>query len=241
MARSFAVVCEAAADRETACGLADRVFCREVDWISEEVLDDYRQWRGLAENDSHLKWTDAAKLARQENIKLHGPFNDQPLVADELAARRAILLLKRSASQPDGVVLIRDDDRDKERRQGMERAREAIKLTVPIVIGLAHPKRECWILAGFEPCSADEQTVLDELRRQLGFDPRETAEELTAKHDHDLKSAKRVLKVLTGSGREREEKCWRETDLGLLERRGRNSGLADYLQEVLKHLVLLFK
>ena len=38
MTLSFAVVCEAPADQQTGCGLADRVFLAEVAWLEEEML-----------------------------------------------------------------------------------------------------------------------------------------------------------------------------------------------------------
>ncbi len=70
MPMSFAIVCEASADRATACELADRVFCREVDWITEEVLNDYRCWRGLEPNEPHLTWREAADLVSARTSKL---------------------------------------------------------------------------------------------------------------------------------------------------------------------------
>src|SRR5437899_1646672 len=109
MPLSLAVVCEAAADRETACGLADRVFCGDVDWISEEVLDDYRSWCGITESKPHLLWRDVPELAKQANIRAHGHFDGEPGAADAHAARRVLLLLKHTATNLAGVLLIRDD------------------------------------------------------------------------------------------------------------------------------------
>jgi hypothetical protein len=239
MTLAFAVVCEAAADRDTACGLADRVFCDEVDWITEDVLPDYRKWRGHEERDEYLLWREVPALAKAANLRAHGHFDGEPGAADAHAARRALLLLKLNAGKLDGVLLIRDDDRQTERRRGLEQARNESKLGVPIVIGLAHPKRECWILAGFEPCSEAEEKALKELVQDLGFDPCAKAEKLTTKHG--LTSAKRVLDVLTTSEREREVDCWAKTALTLLRERGQHIGLAEYLVEVRERLVPLLK
>ncbi len=237
---SFAVVCEAPSDKEIACVLADRVLCERVGWISEEVLDEYRKWRGLSEGDSFLAWKDIPKLSKQANIRIRGHYEGKPGEPDARVAHRALTLLRRRQGDLHGVLLIRDDDRDRDRRRGMEQARTAVGLRVPVVIGLSHLKRECWVLAGFEPADEDETRRLEELRQELGFDPRTHAHELTAKHDHDKRSAKRVLGLLTGDNPERECACWLQGSLHLLEVRGEETGLADYLREIRTRLVPLF-
>jgi hypothetical protein len=241
MPLSFAVVCEAPADHGTASALADRVFCAEVEWISEAVLDDYRKWRDASEQTPFLLWKEVSELARQANIRPHGHFDGEPALPDANAARRALLLLKASEAPLHGVLLIRDDDRDEDRRRGLEQARNSVDLGAPVVIGLAHTKRECWVLAGFDLSGKDEARRLEDLRRELGFDPRTGAENLTAKHDHDKRSAKRVLAVLTGGDRGREAECWLRYDLRLLEQRGQATGLTDFLREVRTLLAPLFK
>jgi hypothetical protein len=241
MPLAFAVVCEAPPDHATACGLADRVFCDEVEWIEEEGLHDYRTWRGIEDHSSHLLWRDVPELAKAASIRAHGHFDGEPGAPDAHAARRALLLLKHLGGKLDGVLLIRDDDRQTERRKGLQQARQATKLTIPVVIGLAHPKRECWVLAGFDPLNTDEKESLEEVIGQLGFDPRTKAEGLTAIHDPDLRSAKRVLALLTNGERDREAACWRTARLALLAERGRNSGLADYLREIRTHFLPLLK
>src|SRR5262249_22883218 len=115
MSRWLAVVCEAPADQRTACALADRVFCAEADWITEEVLDDYRRWRGHTEAHTHLTWREVAHLARAANIRVHGHFEGEPGAPDAQAARRALLLLKQCPGNLHGILLIRDDDRQTER------------------------------------------------------------------------------------------------------------------------------
>lgn len=44
---SIVVVCEADADRRTACTLADRVLCETVDWMVPETIEHLRQYRGI--------------------------------------------------------------------------------------------------------------------------------------------------------------------------------------------------
>jgi hypothetical protein len=236
----FAVVCEARADQETACALADRVFCAEVDWLGEEILDECRRWRGAIENSYFLTWSEVGELARQAGIRAHGHFGCEPAHHDARIARRALRLLMALELTLDGVLLIRDDDRDADRRAGLEQARRESEINVPVVISLAHTKRECWVLAGFDPCSDAETRELDGLRRELNFDPRLAADRLTAKHDHETRSAKRVLAALTKGDREREAECWLRCELRLLETRGASTGLADYLRELRERLVPLF-
>jgi hypothetical protein len=139
-----------------------------------------------------------------------------------------------------GVLLIRDDDRETDRRKGLEQARDDSDLRDRIVIGLAHCKRECWVLAGFDPVDALEESLLDELRPELGFDPRTTAHELAAKHDADKRSAKRVLGILIRDVEGREARCWEQAPLQTLRDRGQKTGLTDYLDEVRERLVPVF-
>ncbi len=154
-------------------------------------------------------------------------------------ARLALLLFMAADARPDAVVLLRDDDGQTARRKGLEQAHSTSALKVPIVIGLAQPKRECWVLAGFDPQNEDETNRFDSLKRELRFDPRERAERLTAKHAAD-RDAKRVLKALTEGDRQREADCWMKADLKRLDARGQKTGLAKYLGEVRKELVPLF-
>jgi hypothetical protein len=237
---SLAVVCEARADLATAAGLVDRVLRTEIDWIDESVLDDYRSYRGLEANEELLRWQDVHHRARERNIRALGHFGGQPGAAYSHVARLALLLLLSSGQRPDGVVLVIDDDGQRERREGLEQARNAVPGLGPVVIGVAHPRRECWVLAGFEP-EENQQGRLDELRGELGFDPRSEAHRLNDRHDHQPRSAKRVLAALVGDAWERQAACWITSPLGLLESRGQSTGLADFLREVRERLLPLFR
>jgi len=239
VSRSFAVVCEARADEQTGCGLADRVFLAKVGWLELEMLTHCRQWRGFSADDPHLLWRNVASLARARKIRAHGHFQGEPGAPDSHVARLALLLLHGSADPVDAVVLLRDDDGQAARRTGLQQARRTSGIGVPIVIGLAHPKRECWVLAGFEPRNRREQDCVDELQKELGFDPRQDADRLNAAQSGHKRNAKHVLDQLTESSWERQAECWQEADLGLLKGRGANTGLADYLGEVEERLVPL--
>lgn len=237
----LAVVCEADGDRRTACGLADRVLCREVEWIEPESLAAYRSWRGLDEGRTFLKWSDAGTLFRKSGLKAHGHFDGRPGAPDALAARRVLLLLHKAGFVPDAVLLIRDSDGDLDRLAGLKQARAEWNEPVPIVLGLAHPKREAWVLAGFEPQDEDERARLKQARQSLGFDPRLHAHRLDAIEPGALHDTKRVAAELIGGLEEREESCWMECDLETLLERGGENGLAAYVQEIRERLVPLFR
>ena len=236
----LAVVCEADADRRVSTALADRVLCHEVDWIERESLDLHRSWRGVAGR-PFLGWAEAVRLAKQRGIRAHGHFEGLPAAPDALAARKALLLLNGERRRPDAVLLIRDSDGDLQRRSGLEQAREENQWPFTVILGFAHPKRECWVLAGFEPVDAEERSLLEALRQELGSDPRTQAYQLTAKETGALRDAKRVLSTLTRNQSDREEICWTEGSLDSLRERGNQSGLADYLEELRERLVPLFK
>lgn len=244
MTRSLAIVCEARADYETASALADRVLCADVGWITADVLGDYRRWRGLLQLEPFLTIQHVPALARQRNIRAHGKFDGNPIAPDEHVGRLALLLLYTLQPLPDGVLLIRDDDRQTERRRGLEQARkwaeEKLHGLKPIVLGLAHPKRESWVLAAFNPHNDEEKMLLEAICGELGFNPCTEAEQLTAKHQGDKRSAKRVLAQLTRADQNREAELWNTAPLELLRQRGRNTGLADYLRELQQYFVPLF-
>jgi hypothetical protein len=242
MAVSIAVVCEADPDRRIACGLADRLILEEAHWITAEVIAGYREYRGYERSTSFLRWSGVKSLAAERRIRSHGHFSGSPGAPDALAARRALLLLKTAPAPPDAVLLIRDDDRQSQRRTGLEQARNeaASNWTIPVVIGLAHISRECWVLTGFTPSNDEECSRLDELKRELGFDPARHASRLDAKPETAKQNAKRVLRLLIPNSREREEQCWLATDLKLLAERGQEVGLTDYLNELRDRLLQAF-
>jgi hypothetical protein len=239
-AYSFAVVCEAPGDLRLSASLADRILCQEIDWLEPENLDLHRRWRGLEESDSHLEWHWVAQLAKKLSLRAHGHFRGEPGALDATMARKALLLLTMTREQPDAVILVRDTDGKEERRQGLSQAREASSWPFKVVLAVAHTKRECWVLAGFDPSSKAEKRMLADLRRDLGFDPRSQAENLTAAEPQAQRNAKRVLDRLVAGSQEREEDCWVSSDLRVLGQRGRLTGLADYIDEIHSFLVPLF-
>ncbi|VTR97848.1 hypothetical protein [Tuwongella immobilis] len=235
----IAVVYEADGDFLTGTTLADRVFLEAIDWLESEQLSDMREWVGEIEG-FQLKWKTIPRLASEKGIRAHGHFDGGPGAPDAAAARRALLILKPEANQFVGIVLLRDQDHQPERRRGLEQARDEYRGNLKIVIGFAIVEREAWVLSGFVPQSSDEEKRLDDERKNLGFQPHEQSHKLTASKDNTAKlSPKRVWEVLTGKCQERDAACVTETSLDVLRTRGQQNGLAAYLDEVRTHLAPL--
>lgn len=235
---SIVVICEGPADRRTACEIADRVLSHSVDWMPPEALDGFRQWRGLKKSEPFLAWRRIHALADAANIRVHGHFEGEPGAPDAAVALRALKLLMIQGEQDiDAVVLLRDSDADVRRRKGLEQARSNFSGLGPIIIGLAHSKRECWVLAGFDATDDDERARLEALRRELGFDPCLDAARLTATHPGAKQDAKRVLGELTRGDVQREMRCSESPSLRQLEDRGAETGLKEFIREIRERLV----
>ncbi len=234
----FGVVCEAAADQRTACDIADRVICQCVDWVGSDELDSFRLWQRTEAGELYLAWKHLPDLASTLGIKAHGHFEGEPGAPDARAARRAIRVLLKVAPSIDAILLTRDTDGDSRRRTGLEQARKETPFGDKVVLAIAHPKREAWVLAGFEPQDDTERAALQSLRQELGFDPTAESHRIDARQSGAKKDIKRVLKVLCPDAG-RESACWRETDLKLLRQNGDKNGLSVYIEEIEARLVPL--
>ena len=235
------VVCEAQSDFEIATELADRCLMEAIDWLESEWLDSTRNWLGESSSTPFYAWKSLKKLVKQLKLDVDLPFQSDRVSQDAFAARRALLIIDHLQEHFDAVLLIRDSDGVTERTNGLKQGCDAVQLKQPAVIGVAHTKRECWVLSGFDPCNDLETNLLAEERQFLGFNPVERPHELTAKHDevNDKRSAKRVLKKLTQANFSREQECWTDTPLATLRARGKSNGLTEYLDEVKEILVPL--
>ncbi len=149
----------------------------------------------------------------------------------------ALRLFKSLDEPPDGVLLVRDTDDEDGRVPSLERVRASGTWEFEVLLATPDPKRECWVLAGFDPITGDEEAALNEARSFLGFDPRIHAERLTAKRDKGKRNAKKILKRLMRPESEREESCWQQADLDVLKERGRKTRLTAYLEEVSTRLI----
>jgi len=150
-------------------------------------------------------------------------------------------LMKDEDDAP-ALLLVRDTDPKRESRRDLEQTRRQPSTPewVTVVIGVARPKREAWVLNGFHPENEDEEKRLADLKREIGCDPRTDAHTLTASSPGAQNNAKRVLKELVDSD-ERERRCWIETPLSTLRTCGSDTGLAAFLKEVERRLIPLFQ
>lgn len=238
-AYEFGVVCEARADQLTACGLSDRVLMEGVSWLDRETLDAQRQWRGLGSTDSYLKWASVRSEAERLGLRAStwGQFGGKPGEPDAFIARKALLLFASQSRRPDAVLLVRDSDGDLRRRVGLDQARTDKPWPFKVLIGVAHPKREAWVLAGFQPRNPEEAERLRTLQGRLSFDPILKSHMLDAREHGAKTDIKRALDELIEGEGERERQCLNETALTVLEERGGSNGLAAFLEEVRQRLV----
>jgi hypothetical protein len=235
------VVCEANADYFTATQLAERIFQEKIDWIDADLLRNCPLWHGRDPSTPYFRWTEIGPILRTLGLpKPMGRLGNDPLAPDADQARTALIVLQRLHPDLDGVLLLRDEDRE-DRKKGLEQARNSSSLSERIVIGLAKSERECWVLAGFNPQGDEENQRLESERQNLGFDPCLYAERLDARRDNHKRSAKRVLGHLTATNRGREARCWLETALPTLRVRGERSGLNEFLDEIANRFVPLFQ
>lgn len=243
----FVVIVEGPDDARTACELADRVIREEgPHWLDSHTRDAMRTWTGLpSDADDFTQWVEIKKLAHDRGVRNLGfPKSGRPGGADLAQARKAILLhvLMREEEDAPALLLVRDTDADRDSRSDFEEARRQPETPewLTVVIGVADPKREAWVLHGFDPEDDGEEGRLEDLKQEIGCDPRTEAHTLTASSTSAPNNAKRVLGELVQSD-EREQRCWRETDLSILRTRGEETGLTAYLEEVEEWLLPLFR
>lgn len=224
------VVCEAAGDFRVATGLSDRITVETVEWVNPDTIDSFREWAAANADTHFLRWGSIGKKARRLRLRAHGRFGGEPRAQDAGAARKALLVIKETVDCQ-AAILLRDSDGFPERRVGLEQARD-IGWSFAVIVGVAHTKRECWLLAGFSPKSKREEQTLARLKQELHFDPCVKSHKLTA-------SAKAVVKGL-GGGSELEER-FALAATALLEKRGEKNGLCKFLRELRSNLVPLFR
>jgi hypothetical protein len=241
--------CEAPADFRITSDLVDRTL-REYgpDWLADlldSAPEEVRSWKADGRGRPFFVFSDVKNVAGELRVrKPQGHFDGQPGALDALMGMTALSIVRAlmdGGDAIDGVLLIRDMDDRPEREIGLGQARTKAQTwtSAPIILGCANPKREAWVLCGFDPETDNEHASLRTLRQELGFLPSERAHELDAKDEQAKRSAKRVLRVLVGDDRDREARCWKETPLDTLRARGRSTGLHAFLVELQEHLLPL--
>lgn len=251
----FVVVAENDTDARMAFLLANQIFEKEgPSWMEKDYLP---RWIDLHGNGYHYEAEDAPPLPKctqwvqldEDNFdgkflrSIRRDLTGKGKGFDYSRAHKAKLLFiqLRKTQSVDALILIRDLDSDHPlpRRNSLEQVRNESPSLV-IVLATPYPNQEAWVLNLFQPTET-EKTILAALRKELGFDPCQKPEELTAKDETAKRSAKRVVRELTGGSRERKEQCWQETQLSVLgnddDERGKETNLKAYLKEVREHLL----
>ncbi len=249
----FVVVAEHETDARMSFFLANQIFQTEGPaWMDKGYLPRWVNLRGESYpvvTDAEppppkcTKWTEVKAMAGGIKLQrnLRRDSNGQAAGFDYAQGRKAAFLFNqlRQTQPVDALILVRDLDDQPQRRTSLEQARRDHPEIIT-VLATPNPKQEAWVLNLFEPTD-EEQPLLEHLRENLGFDPCHKAEELSAKDDTAKRSAKRVVKELTGDNRERKERCWTETALSVLgdddHPRGKETYLKAYLNEVRQHLL----
>jgi len=237
------IACEDQGHFRAVTRLVDDTLVAHHDWL-DGILEDPRSWRGLADHEAFYKYdpADARHLRPIVNagqvVRLHGHIQGEPLKPEASMWRKVLRLFCDAAPRPDVVVLARDMDGYPDRRAGMVQVRDGLPWPFEIVLAAAEPEVEAWLVAGFVPNGRDEQDRLDDLRKQLSFDPTTESQRLTSHPNDAMTDAKRVLEGLCGTDPERRDACLGDRDI--LRARGAANGAAAFLDEVDGRIVPVF-
>jgi hypothetical protein len=247
MSNPIAVVAEAQADFDVAAKLIDETLLRTVEWVSETDIDTHRAYVGRTDDERFIRWNNI-EVDRGHDFRrmVRGRFGRElPRHHVSLRILRIISDLLSASSDkgktPPFIVIVKDTDNQDDVREVLREARNQYRES-DVVIGMQHTELECWLIAAFDPQSADEQSRLDEICRGdgpgVGFDPRPQSERLTAtKREYEKLSPKRVLRHLIGNDRSRRLDGLSRSCHQLLKDRGRGNGLADFLSDLEWRLV----
>lgn len=251
----FVVVAEDDTDARMAFLLANRVFEEHgPSWIDEAYFPYWVDLEGNSHSAAAASEVPPPKCTLWRNLdeqRFAGKFlrsnrrelNGKGKGFDYARAHKAKMLFiqLRKIRAVDALILVRDLDPDhpEPRRHSLEQVRNESPELI-IVLATPFPNQEAWVLNLFQPTEAETQ-ILIALRQELGFDPCQKPEELTATDQIAKRSIKRVVRELTGGSRDRKEQCWSSAQLSILknddDERGIKTNLKAYLNEV-KQLLL---
>jgi hypothetical protein len=244
----FVVIVESSADARTATKLADRVLVENIDWLEPEMLQHLFQWSGLEENTEHSCWKNISHIIEREKesgfqpprfLRRANPRQKtlQPDGANTIKILNLVSYLQKKRNIK-ALLLIRDLDNQRERREGIEQARSEHINRQPkleIIIGTADRMREAWVLNGFFRSIQEVERILQEITTQLTFNPCQESHRLRS--TDRLRNPKVVVEKLTGGRMQREQQCWEETSLEHLRKNGVHTGLTAYIDEIEERLI----
>ncbi len=243
------IACEDKGHFSAVSHIIDDMLVASHGWL-DGVLEHCRSWRGLVDGEPWYKYDpDDANDLRPSTINgrriaPQGRILGEPLKPEAGMWRKILLLFCHSEPRPQVVILVRDVDgfsreRGKgDRRGGVQQVRDGFDWPFEVVIALAEPEVEAWLVSGFVPTGSLEKERLNAVRRALSFDPTTESHRLTS-HPNDARTdSKRVLEQLCGTDEERRQACL--SDHAMLRERGAMNGLAIFLDEVEQRVVPTF-
>lgn len=258
------IACEDEAHFAIATFLADGVLldaAREptTSYIDATSIHYFRHYTGVSEDQRYYVLKDARDDARHLDrlpmiggrpIKLTGHIRGKPQGPGAQMWRRLFALFLAQEPPPAALIVVTDTDGDPWKNEGLAQALELMRTELedpfPVIAAMPDPESEAWFVAGFIPADDTERRRLEEVTRTLSFDPTKEAHRLTSKPKGSERDAKRVLRKLKfdedgsdpPSREELPDLCERTLgDLGLLEERGVNCGLAAFLEHLRSDLV----
>lgn len=237
--RYIGLVVEGPDDHRAVRALIDRLLL-EIDWVHQTIIDSL--WLPVSADDTssylawrfvHTRWSELRDLPHE--LSLFGDFHGHS-EPDELAARKALVMMVLREPTVDAVVLVRDTD-DARDGAGLRAAVASRPWPFGIAVGLADPRVEAWFLAAYEPQDEREQSALVAQEALLKFDPRTEADRLRSRETSHDRNPKTVVDALGGV--ERGAAGLSRTEWAILTARDRH-GLMAFVQELRTHVVTLF-
>jgi hypothetical protein len=135
-------------------------------------------------------------------------------------------------------VLARDLDGYRERREGIDQVRDGLRWPFKIVIATPEPEIEGWLVSGFVPSNDAERARLEQVRRDLSFDPTLQSHRLTSHPNTAATDTKRVLSRLCEDDPDREQACLAHA---VIHQRGELNWARAFLDEVAQHMLPSFR
>jgi hypothetical protein len=233
----FLLLCEGAGDDEDLHHLTLNVLRHAHNWLKDH---DELPWVEMRYGERFLKWGNVAAEASALNVP---PVLRAGRGIGYAMARRALNLLSVlpaiDLTAVLRVVMVHDSDHTDGWFESLAAARdewlreERGVRDIDVAIGIAHPEHEAWPIAVFEVRAAQEQKHLEALRSELGFDPTREPHRLRSGRSTHTKDAKRVLATVTAAEPARRRTLLLDAPIDLLIERGKTSGLADFVVELL--------
>src|SRR3990167_5349905 len=117
------IAAESRSDAALITAFVDRLISAQVEWIEPELLDAFRQWRGL-QGENWLDLHEAFRRARAQGLPVYGHFGGEAGAADAQMHRAVLSLFADEDERPSAVVVARDMDGDANRVKGWQQAVE---------------------------------------------------------------------------------------------------------------------